>query len=197
MRRVFEGRRRDPGGCNESSSYRSRHCSIGRRRWQRVGHSSELSSAVPDCKLRFVQWRSVSLIVPSSSTGPRTGHRRRAQHCSKQWNSSVSATTRWQRWRDVSRLRNAQWQGRMLLHQRRVDPMAPLPQCDEEMQEWRQGRHAELQAAVAEEISWKWREFPSSSPLLLRVEGVDQPTVGCNSIFCCKCLGINGCSSVP
>ena len=117
---------RDPGdGC--------------RRRWRRVGHSSELSP-------------------PWSDIAPSTGE---------------------------------------------VDPNGPVvkrcrredfvPHCDEEMQEWMQGRHADHQAAVAGghllEVA---RVSQPHHHCCSGVAGVDQPTVSCNAIFCCTCRGIHG-----
>ena len=72
---------------------------------------------------RFFLWRSADCPIER-------GQRRRAQHCRKQWNSSVSATMRWQRQRDVSRFGYAKWQGRMVGWRVRVGDHNP-PQTEQ------------------------------------------------------------------
>ena len=180
-------------------SYRSRHCSIGRRRWRRVGHSA---SAVPDCRLRFLQWRSVSPIVPSSSKGPRRGQRRRAQHCRKQWNFKrqcddevaaaerrLEALQREDARSDVVFINGVSIRWPSCEAVSAGGFRAPLRRGNAE---WMQERHADLPSGRCGRTSPGSGEgFPAHRHCCSGVAGVDQPTVSCNAIFRCKCRRIS------
>ena len=144
--------RGDPGdGCNESPSHRSRHCSIGGRRWASLQSSlrrARLQAQVPPVEKRIAD---CSQFIERAKKRAEAGSAalQKAVEFKRQCDNEVAAAERRLEvlQREVARsdggpLLPSQPEGPVVKRCRREDF---VPHCDEEMQ----GRHANLRAAVA------------------------------------------------
>ena len=116
-------------GCNESPSHRSRHCSIGGRRWRRVGLSSELSSP---CRLRFSSGEVNRRLFPVHREG-----QEEAELASAALQKAVEFKCQCDDEVDVGPLLASQPEGPVV---KRCWWEDFVHHCDEEMQEWMECR---------------------------------------------------------
>ena len=167
------GPRRDPGdGCNESSSYLSRHCNIGGRRWRRVGHlqsclrRARLQAQVPPVE------KCIADLFPVHREGQEEGRgsersianisgiqasvRRRSGSGGEMPGGSAmrsgkvgcwSINGKWIRWSSCEAV-----------------SVGGLPHCDEACRNGCRGVMQISKRPLREDISRKWRGFLSSSP---------------------------------
>ena len=190
--------RRDPGdGSNESSSHRSRHRSIGRRRWRRVGHSSELSPPCPIAGSGSSSGEAHRRLFPvhrkaqeegrgrkhstAESSGVQASVRRRGGSCGE---SSRGFATRSGkighylingesiRWPSCEAVSAGGFRAQLRLGDAGMDAGASCRSPS--------GRCGRTSPRSGE-------SFPAPHHCCSRVAGVDQQTVSCNAIFCCQC----------
>ena len=174
---------------------RSRHCSIGRRRWRRVGHSSELIAGSGSSS-----GEAYRRLFPVHRKGQEEG--RCGEHNIAE-SSGIEASVRRRSGRETSqgvatrsgKVRCCSINGESIRW-----PSCEAVSAGGFRTPLRRG-HAGMDAGTScrspsgrcgRTSPGSGESFPAPHHCCSGVAGVDQPTVGCNATFRCKCRGING-----